>query len=80
MLRFGILGEHLPGTLAEYVVVPAAQRARDSADMPVETGGGVHPRDADGVADGRARAHVKQGDDVLIWGIGGGVALAALQI
>jgi NADPH:quinone reductase-like Zn-dependent oxidoreductase len=27
-----------------------------------------------------SRARVKAGDDVLIWGIGGGVALAALQI
>ena len=55
--RFGILGEHSPGTLAEYVVVPAANvRAIPSTDL-ARAGGGVHARDAHRVAHGRvARA------------------------
>lgn len=78
--RFGILGEHFPGTLTEYVVVPAA----NVRTIP------------DGISDAEAaafslatitawrmvmtRAAVQAGEQVLIWGIGGGVAQAALQI
>jgi NADPH:quinone reductase-like Zn-dependent oxidoreductase len=79
-VRFRLLGEHRHGTLAEYVVVPATNVRR----IP------------DGVSDEAAaafplvhltawrmcvtRARVRAGDEVLIWGIGGGVALAALAI
>jgi len=78
--RFGILGEHFPGTAAEYVVVPAAN---------VRT---VPPSIGDDVAAAFtlatltawrmvvSRARVRAGEDVLIWGISGGVSLAALQI
>jgi NADPH:quinone reductase-like Zn-dependent oxidoreductase len=78
--RFGILGEHFPGTMAEFVVVP-------------ETNVRVIP---ESIAPDRAaaftlvtltawrmlvsRARVQANENVLIWGIGGGVALAALQI
>jgi NADPH:quinone reductase-like Zn-dependent oxidoreductase len=79
-LRYRILGEHVPGTMADYVVVPAVN---------------VHPMPRDATFEEAAafplatltawrmcitRAQVREGDDVLIWGIGGGVALAALQI
>ncbi|HEU4723644.1 MAG TPA: zinc-binding dehydrogenase [Gemmatimonadaceae bacterium] len=78
--RFGVLGEHFPGTMAEQIVVPATN---------------VRPvaRDADPVAGAAftlstltawrmlvSRARVQRGEHVLIWGIGGGVALACLQI
>lgn len=79
-VRFGLLGEHRPGTFAELVVVPA----RNVRSIP------------DSVSTDRAaaytlatltawrmvvtRARVAAGEHVLIWGIGGGVALAALQI
>ena len=77
---YKLLGEHLPGTFAEAVRVPQWN---------------VHPV-PDGVAwaDAAAfplvhltawrmlvtRAGVRPGETVLIWGIGGGVALAALGI
>ena len=79
-LKYGILGEHLPGTAAEYIVVPAANVR-------------VIPRDIDSAVAAafplatltawrmvHTRARVQPGERVLIWGIGGGVAIAALQI
>jgi NADPH:quinone reductase-like Zn-dependent oxidoreductase len=79
-VKFALLGEHRPGTFAEYVVVPAS----NVRTIPA------------GVSDAAAaaftlvtitawrmlvtRARVARGEDVLIQGIGGGVALAALQI
>ena len=77
---YGLLGEHLPGTFAEAVRVPQWN---------------VHPvPDGVGWADAAAfplvhltawrmlvtRAAVRPGEKVLVWGIGGGVALAALTI
>lgn len=79
-LRFGILGEHHPGTMAELVVVPAANVL-------------VIPRHSDPASAAAftlatltayrmlvTRAQVRAGERVLIWGIGGGVAIACLQI
>jgi NADPH:quinone reductase-like Zn-dependent oxidoreductase len=79
-VKFGILGEHLPGTLAEYIVVPS----RNARVIPREKG--VEQAAAFTLATLTAwrmvvtRARVKKNDNVLIWGIGGGVALAALEI
>jgi NADPH:quinone reductase-like Zn-dependent oxidoreductase len=78
--RYEILGEHRPGTAAEFIVVPAtnvraipsAIDATSAAAFPLATLTAwrmVH-----------TRARVQPGERVLIWGIGGGVALAALQI
>ncbi len=77
---FGVLGEHRPGTLAEYVVVPARNLARvpdglgwaEAAALPLAT-----------LTAWRmlvTRAALRPGETVLIWGIGGGVAQAALQV
>ncbi len=83
-VHFQLLGEHRPGTFADYIVVPAANvRA-----VPAPGAGGA------GAAGAAAftlvtltawrmvvtRAMVAPGETVLIWGIGGGVAQAALQI
>lgn len=79
-VRFGILGEHLPGTAAECVVVPCYNVAAIPAGTP------AHEAAAFGLATLTAwrmlmtRARVRAGERVLIWGIGGGVATAALQI
>jgi NADPH:quinone reductase-like Zn-dependent oxidoreductase len=78
--RFGILGEHLPGTAAELVVVPAANLGRvpqgmswsEAAAFPLATLTGWHML--------TARARLQAGETVLIWGVGGGVGMAALQI
>jgi NADPH:quinone reductase-like Zn-dependent oxidoreductase len=77
---FGILGEHRPGTLAEEIVVPGRNLAlvpagwswAEAAALPLAT-----------ITAWRmltTRAALGPGETVLIWGIGGGVALAALRI
>ncbi len=77
---FGILGEHRPGTIAEYVVVPARNLA------PVPDGMGWAQAAAFPLVTLTAwrmlvtRARLLPGETVLIWGIGGGVSLAALGI
>jgi NADPH:quinone reductase-like Zn-dependent oxidoreductase len=79
-LRFAVLGEHRHGTLAEFVVlpgrnvrpIPAASDPRAAAAYPLAT-----------LTAWRmcvSRAGVTRDDQVLIWGIGGGVAQAALRI
>lgn len=77
---YKILGEHVPGTLAEYVVAPA------SCVFPVPTGVSWEEAAAFPLATLTAwrmvhgRAKVRRGEHVLIQGIGGGVALAALAM
>lgn len=79
---YGIIGEHYRGGYAEYLNVNAQNI------IPIPKDSGI---DMAGVASIpltlmtawrmlMTRAQVKAGDDVLIIGIGGGVALAALQI
>lgn len=78
--RFRLLGEHLPGTLAEYVVVPAANL------RPLPRGVSMADAAAYTLATLTAwrmvvtRAQLRAGETVLIQGIGGGVALQALLI
>ena len=78
--RFRLLGEHLPGTLAEYVVVPAANVRTIPASVPAATAAAFPLVTLTAWRMVVARARVEPHDTVLIWGIGGGVALAALQI
>ncbi len=82
-VHFQLLGEHRPGTFADYVVVPAA----NVRTVPKPAGGaGAAAAAAFTLVTLTAwrmvvtRAMVARGDTVLIWGIGGGVAQAALQI
>jgi NADPH:quinone reductase-like Zn-dependent oxidoreductase len=79
-LKFRILGEHVPGTAAEYIVVPAAnvRAIPDSIDAPVAAAFPLATLTAWRMVHTKAR--VRSGERVLIWGIGGGVAIAALQI
>ncbi|HSQ32299.1 MAG TPA: zinc-binding dehydrogenase [Gemmatimonadaceae bacterium] len=78
--RFGILGEHFPGTIAEYIVVPAANVRAIPASIPVEVAAAFTLATLTAWRMLVTRARVQRNDDVLIWGISGGVALAALQI
>jgi NADPH:quinone reductase-like Zn-dependent oxidoreductase len=78
--KFGILGEHLPGTMAEYVVVPAANVRAVPASVSPESAAAFTLATMTAWRMIVSRARVQPGEDVLIWGIGGGVALAALQI
>jgi len=79
-VRFGILGEHHPGTLAEYVVVPAGNVRRIPSDIPRETAAAYTLAALTAWRMVVTRARVQPDDEVLIWGIGGGVALAALKL
>jgi NADPH:quinone reductase-like Zn-dependent oxidoreductase len=79
-LTYGILGEHRPGTLAEYLVVPAANVHRMPDEVSFETAAAFPLATLTAWRMVVSRARVRAGDQVLIWGIGGGVAQAALQI
>ena len=79
-VHFGILGEHLPGTLAEYIVVPAANVRRIAPEITDISAAAFTLATLTAWRMVVTRARVRAGDQVLIQGIGGGVALAALQI
>jgi NADPH:quinone reductase-like Zn-dependent oxidoreductase len=79
-LTYGILGEHRPGTIAEYVVVPEANVRTFPDWLPWEVAAAFPLATLTAWRMVVTRAKVRAGDQVLIWGIGGGVALAALQI
>jgi len=79
-VRFQLLGEHLPGTMAEFVVVPVENVRRVPAEIPVEQAAAFTLAALTAWRMIITRAEVGPDDDVLIWGIGGGVAQAALQI
>jgi NADPH:quinone reductase-like Zn-dependent oxidoreductase len=78
--RFGILGEHHPGSMSEYLVVPAANVRTIPASVPEESAAAFALVTLTAWRMIVSRARVQAGENVLIWGIGGGVALAALQI
>jgi NADPH:quinone reductase-like Zn-dependent oxidoreductase len=78
--RFGILGEHFPGTLAEYVVVPAPNVRAVPTTIPTDIAAAFTLCTLTAWRMAVSRARVQPGEDVLIWGIGGGVSIAALQI
>jgi NADPH:quinone reductase-like Zn-dependent oxidoreductase len=77
---FRLLGEHLPGTMAELVVVPEGNVARVPDAMPVEQAAAFSLVTLTAWRMLTTRARLRPGETVLIWGIGGGVAQAALQI
>lgn len=79
-VRFAILGEHRPGTFGDYVVVPEPNVRKIAADTPMEQAAAYPLATLTAWRMVVTRAQVRAGDEVLIWGIGGGVALAALQI
>ncbi|HEY3113234.1 MAG TPA: zinc-binding dehydrogenase [Gemmatimonadaceae bacterium] len=79
-VNFKLLGEHAPGTLAEYIVIPARNARSIPKDKPVEQAAAFTLSTLTAWRMVVTRARVKRTDHVLIWGIGGGVALAALEI
>jgi len=78
--RFRILGEHVPGTMAEFIVVPAVNVRTIPSATSVEHAAAFTLTTLTAWRMVVSRARVQANDNVLIWGIGGGVALAALQI
>lgn len=79
-LSYGILGEHRPGTLADYVVVPDTNVRTIPDFIDFETAAAFPLASLTAWRMIVTRAKVQPSDHVLIWGIGGGVAQAALQI
>jgi NADPH:quinone reductase-like Zn-dependent oxidoreductase len=77
---FQILGEHRPGTAAEFVVVPERNVARIADHMPWTVAAAFPLSTLTAWRMLTTRAQLRAGETVLIWGIGGGVSLAALQI
>ena len=76
---FGILGEHAWGTLAELVVIPAANAVPKPAQLSWEEAGSY------GLVTGTAhrmlrRSRLSDGDLLLVVGIGGGVAAATFSL
>jgi NADPH:quinone reductase-like Zn-dependent oxidoreductase len=83
--RVRLLGEHMPGTFADTIVVPTQNVAKIDIDAGCADDHFVKAAafPLAGITAWRmmvTRARVQPGEDVLIWGIGGGVALACLQI
>src|SRR5438309_5493029 len=82
-LNYGILGEHLPGTLAQAIVVPE-QNVAVIPTLPTpltwRVAAAVSLVTLTAWRMIVTRAQVRRGETVLVWGIGGGVALAALRI
>src|ERR1043166_406660 len=82
-VNYRLLGEHLPGTIAELVTVPPQNVAKIPVLLPVL---GFPEAAAFSLVTLTAwrmlvtRARVREGETVLVWGIGGGVSLAALRI
>lgn len=77
--NLGVLGEHVWGTLAEYVVVPVSNLAPRPPHLPWDQAA------AYGLAYGTAyrmlrRARLQPGNLLLVVGVGGGVSSAGLLI
>ncbi len=79
-VRFGLLGEHHPGSFAEFVTVPATNVLKVAEHVPDDIAAAYTLATLTAWRMCVTRAKVQPGEDVLIWGIGGGVAQAALRI
>jgi NADPH:quinone reductase-like Zn-dependent oxidoreductase len=79
-LKFAILGEHRPGALADFVVVPAANVLTIPPTISFSTAAAFPLATLTAWRMVVSRAKVQSADQVLVRGIGGGVALASLQI
>lgn len=80
---YRLLGEHVPGTLCEYLVVPEQNvflvpKLEPELSWAAAAAFGLVTLTAWRMLVTRTR--VRPGEVVLIWGVGGGVSLAALKI
>lgn len=78
--NYQILGEHRPGTAADFVIVPERNVATIPDQMPWDLAAAFPLSTLTAWRMLTSRSHLLAGETVLIWGIGGGVSLAALQI
>ena len=82
-VNYRLLGEHLPGTLAERITLPAHNVVLGPNLAPALTWGEAAAFSLVTLTAWRmvvTRAQVRAGETVLVWGIGGGVSLAAMRI
>jgi NADPH:quinone reductase-like Zn-dependent oxidoreductase len=79
-VTFRLIGEHLAGTFAEYVVVPADNAYPKPAALEWEEAAAFPLTFLTAWRMLLTKARVRPGETLLIVGIGGGVAVAALQI
>jgi NADPH:quinone reductase-like Zn-dependent oxidoreductase len=75
-----VLGEHRPGTAAELVVLPEENLELVPDGMPWPQAAAFSLATLTAWRMLTTRGRLQAGETVLIWGIGGGVAVAALQI
>jgi NADPH:quinone reductase-like Zn-dependent oxidoreductase len=78
--KLSLLGEHRDGTMAEFVCVPADNglTVPDNLDFAQAAALGVNYLTAWRML--FTKAKMQRGETVLVFGVGGGVSLAALQI
>ena len=79
-VRYGIVGEHLPGGLAELVVVSAENVLPLPAHVSYEHAASFILTNMTAWRMVVTQARVRPGEDVLILGVGGGVSSTAVQI
>ncbi len=79
-VEFKIFGEHLPGGYAEFIRVPARNLLSIPDDFSFEEAAAAPLAFLTAWRALITQARVIPGDDVLILGVGGGVASAALQV
>jgi len=82
-VNYRLLGEHLPGTMAELVTVPAQNVVRGPNLSPALTWEEAAAFSLVTLTAWRmlvTRAQLRPGETALIWGIGGGVSLTAMRI
>lgn len=77
---FDLVGRGIPGTIAELVLVPAANLAPKPEHLDFEQAAALPLDHLTAWRMVRTRGQLRAGETVLIHGIGGGAALAALQI
>jgi len=77
---YHLLGEHVDGTFAEAIRVPAENAVPIPAHVPWADAAAFPLVFLTAWRMLVTRAALRAGETVLLWGIGGGVALAALQI
>jgi NADPH:quinone reductase-like Zn-dependent oxidoreductase len=78
--RITVIGEHTDGTCCELKALPAAQLYKLDEAMSFEHGAAFPLTFETAYRMLVTKAAVRRGEWVLIWGIGGGVALAAFEI
>lgn len=79
-LEYGILGEHYPGTICESLVIAESNVVAIPSQIPFTDAAAFPLATLTAWRMLVSKAKVQAGENILIWGIGGGVALAALQI